>query len=125
MTNIIVKNKKAIKMSFKMLGGVYMEILNVKELALYLSCSESTIRNLIRDNEIPFFRIGKKINFNKEAINTWIKNQEIQNTLKIESENNIKSLKFNQGVFIMIYKKKYKPYRQINGLYINLDLDLD
>jgi len=95
MTNNIVKNKKAIKMSFKMLGGVYMEILNVKELALYLSCSESTIRNLIRDNEIPFFRIVKKINFNKEAINTWIKNQEIQNTLKIESENNIKSLKFN------------------------------
>lgn len=25
----------------------------------------------------------------------------------------------------MIYKKKYKPYSQINGLYINLDLDLD
>ena len=45
-----------------------MDILNVRELANYLKCSESKIRNLVRDKSIPNFRIGSKINFNKEAI---------------------------------------------------------
>lgn len=57
-----------------------MEILNVKELADYLKCSQSKIRNLVRDKAIPNFRIGSKINFNKEAINLWIKKQEKLNT---------------------------------------------
>lgn len=56
-----------------------MEIFNVKEIAQYLDCSESSIRSLVRDNSIPFFRIGAKLNFNKEAIDVWVHNQEIQN----------------------------------------------
>ena len=71
-----------------------MEILNIKEMALYLKCSESTIRNLVRSNNIPYFRIGVKINFNKEAINEWIRKQEIENTLKVTSEDTIRSLKY-------------------------------
>ncbi len=70
-----------------------MDIMNVKELAKYLKCSESVIRNLIRDNAIPYFRIGYRINFNKEAINEWIKNQEIKNMKQQSKPNEIKSIK--------------------------------
>lgn len=71
-----------------------MDILNVKELANYLKCSESKIRNLVRDKAIPNFRIGSKINFNKEAINLWIKNQEMTNTNKENiNQNRIISIK--------------------------------
>ena len=45
-----------------------MDIMNVKELAKYLKCSESAIRNLVRSNSIPYFRIGVKINFNKVTV---------------------------------------------------------
>lgn len=70
-----------------------MDVMNVKELAKYLKCSESAIRNLVRDNAIPHFRIGAKINFNKEAINNWIENQEKRSTLKVVSQNEIRSIR--------------------------------
>lgn len=69
-----------------------MEILTVKELATYLRCSESKIRNLVRDNAIPNFRIGSKINFNKHVINSWVQKQEEKNTQQINS-NKIISIK--------------------------------
>ena len=56
-----------------------MQVFTVKEVANYLNCSVSSIRSLVRDGKIPFFRIGSKLNFNKTAIDTWVHNQEIQN----------------------------------------------
>ncbi len=67
-----------------------MDILTVKEVADYLSCSISTIRSLVRKGEIPYFRIGTKLNFNKEAIDNWVYNQEIYNMT--EQEVRIKKL---------------------------------
>ena len=64
-----------------------MEVLGVKDIAEYLNCSESKIRNMVRDKEIPYFRIGNKLNFNKEAINNWIHNQEITNLQVINDYN--------------------------------------
>ena len=64
-----------------------MEVLGVKDIAEYLNCSESKIRNMVRDKEIPYFRIGNKLNFNKEAINNWIHNQEITNLQAINDYN--------------------------------------
>ena len=68
-----------------------MQIFTVKEVANYLNCSVSSIRTLVRKKEIPYFRIGSKLNFNKEAVDNWIHNQEIQNmkheeyTIKVRS----------------------------------------
>lgn len=56
-----------------------MQVFTVKEVAEYLDCSQSSIRSLVRDNAIPFFRIGVKLNFNKDAIDNWIHRQETQN----------------------------------------------
>lgn len=53
-----------------------MEILSIKELSIYLHCSTSLIRNLVRKNEIPYFRIGNRLNFNKMSINDWLNNKE-------------------------------------------------
>lgn len=60
-------------------------IFNVEEVAKYLNCSVSCIRTLVRKKEIPYFRIGNRLNFNKESIDIWIHNQEIQN-LNLEKE---------------------------------------
>lgn len=72
-----------------------MDIMYVKELAQYLKCSESVIRNLIRDNAIPYFRIGRKINFNKEAIDEWIRNQNKANQTNAlnHNQNTVRSIK--------------------------------
>ena len=55
------------------------KILNVKELAKYLHCSVSTIRNMVRNNEIPYFRVGVKISFRQSAIDRWIYARERKN----------------------------------------------
>lgn len=69
-----------------------MKIFTVKEVADYLQCSVSSIRTLVRNKQIPYFRIGSKLNFNKEAVDTWIHNQELQN-MQIENYSmKIKSL---------------------------------
>ncbi len=48
------------------------EVMTVKEVSEYLRCSESCIWKLKRELQIPFFRVGKKVLFDKEKINNWI-----------------------------------------------------
>lgn len=52
--------------------------LDVKELSSFLHCSESTIRKLIRENKIPYFRIASKILFVEADIQEWINQNSIQ-----------------------------------------------
>ena len=44
------------------------KVLNVKEVKDYLSVSESTIRKLVRENKIPYFRVASKILFDQVII---------------------------------------------------------
>ena len=69
-----------------------MQIFTVKEVSKYLNCSVSCIRTLVRNKQIPFFRIGSKLNFNKEAVDQWIKNQEIQNMQQTNYSSKVNSL---------------------------------
>lgn len=69
-----------------------MQIFTVKEVANYLNCSVSSIRTLVRNKEIPYFRIGSKLNFNKEAVDNWVHNQEVKNMQNKEYSTKIKSL---------------------------------
>lgn len=61
-------------------------VFDVKELAKYLHCSESTIRKLIRNNEIPSFRVAYRIFFKKDLIDNWINNQCSKSCEVIENE---------------------------------------
>ena len=63
-----------------------MQVFTVKEVANYLNCSASSVRLLVRNKEIPFFRIGSKLNFNKEAVDNWIHNQEMLNMQQNHSQ---------------------------------------
>lgn len=47
-------------------------IVDIKELSNYLNTSTSTIRKMIYDNEIPFFKILGKYYFNLDIIDKWI-----------------------------------------------------
>ena len=69
-----------------------MQVFTVKEVANYLNCSISSIRTLVRNKEIPFFRIGSKLNFNKDAVDNWIHYQEIQNMQHEDYSLRIKNL---------------------------------
>lgn len=46
-------------------------VMNVKEVAAYLRCHESTIYRLIKGKKIPAFRIGSDWRFNVESIDDW------------------------------------------------------
>ncbi len=48
------------------------EIKSLKEISKYLKISESTIRKLVKEKNIPYFRIGYRIKFDLEEINNWI-----------------------------------------------------
>jgi len=48
------------------------EMMTVKELSNYICVSETTIRKLIRESQIPFIRILSKILFKKEDVDIWI-----------------------------------------------------
>ena len=52
------------------------EIYNIKELSNYLKISPSEIRKLVRQNQIPYFRVGNRIKFEKQSINEWIEKQQ-------------------------------------------------
>jgi len=48
------------------------KILGINELSDYLGISDRTIRCLIKDNEIPYFRLRNLYKFDREAIDLWI-----------------------------------------------------
>ena len=56
------------------------EIYNIKELSNYLKISPSEIRKLVRQNQIPYFRVGNRIKFEKQSIKEWIENLEKDNS---------------------------------------------
>lgn len=51
------------------------EIMDLKELGEYLSFSHKKIYNLVKEDKIPYSRIGHQYRFIKDEINAWLKNQ--------------------------------------------------
>lgn len=46
---------------------------NVKPLAIYMDTTEWSIRNLLRKGMVPYIKIGRRIFFDKDEIDAWIK----------------------------------------------------
>jgi excisionase family DNA binding protein len=46
-------------------------ILTVKELSHYLKVHPSTVYRLLRDGQLPAFKVGSDWRFNVEAIDRW------------------------------------------------------
>lgn len=55
------------------------DILEIKELSNYLQVSISEIRKLVRQKNIPYFRIGNRLKFDLANINLWIEELEEKN----------------------------------------------
>jgi len=47
-------------------------VFSVSELADYLGISTDSIYTMVRENQIPYVRIRRRILFNREAINSWV-----------------------------------------------------
>ena len=62
------------------------EVFDVKELTRYLRCSDSTVRKLIKNKEIPNFRIANRIYFKKALIDIWIQNQCLKSVEVMKNE---------------------------------------
>ncbi len=62
------------------------DVLDVKEVADYLHCSQSTIRKLLRKKEIPNFRVAYRIFFKKSLIDSWVNNQCISSCEVMKNE---------------------------------------
>lgn len=60
------------------------EICDIQTLSTYLKVSVSEIRKLVRENKVPFFRVGNRLRFDLKKINNWLE--------KLEEENAKKSL---------------------------------
>jgi excisionase family DNA binding protein len=54
----------------------YPEIMTVPQLAEYLQCDKSTIYRLIKNGEIPAFRVGANWRFRREMLEGWLQRQE-------------------------------------------------
>jgi excisionase family DNA binding protein len=59
-------------------GGDYVErkTMNVQEVAEYLGVHQDTIYTMVRQKQIPHFRIRRRILFNQVSIDAWIEKQE-------------------------------------------------
>lgn len=60
-----------------MLKSVY----TVKELSDYLGVSTDSIYAMVRENQLPYIRVRRRILFHGEAIQSWIK---VTNAIKIK-----------------------------------------
>lgn len=51
--------------------------LTPNELSEYMRISTATVYTMVRESEIPFFRMRSRIFFDKEIIDEWIKSQQL------------------------------------------------
>jgi excisionase family DNA binding protein len=51
------------------------DLWDVADVARYLKVSEATVRNLIRDGEMPFRRVGGLIRFVPDEVRRWVSTQ--------------------------------------------------
>ncbi len=64
----------------KSVGVIIPEIMNVKEVAAYLSITPSAFYKYTSTREIPHSKRGKRLYFNREEINDWVlENKQLTN----------------------------------------------
>ncbi len=53
-------------------GATTLEVLTIKELAVYLHVHPTTIYRLLREDKLPAFRVGANWRFRREEIDKWM-----------------------------------------------------
>jgi excisionase family DNA binding protein len=70
-------------------------LMTLKEVALYLRVTEKTIHRLLDKNAIPATKVGKLWRFDRDALNKWLKENEVtakKRVLVVDDENAIGKL---------------------------------
>jgi excisionase family DNA binding protein len=57
--------------------AVQKRLLNVRDVALYLSQSEHTIRAWIRKGRIPYSKLERSVRFDLHEIDKWLKRKQV------------------------------------------------
>ena len=70
------------------------QLLSVKELALYLKCTEQTIRRYVLAKKIPYRKIDRMVRFWPSEIQEWVNNGKTMKPAKSKGKNNAEL--FNQ-----------------------------
>ena len=55
------------------------QLLNVKELAAYLKCTEQTVRRYVMQKKIPYHKIDRMVRFWPSEIQEWINSGKAKN----------------------------------------------
>ncbi|SDO87572.1 DNA binding domain-containing protein, excisionase family [Paenibacillus sp. yr247] len=55
-------------------SGQLKAVFSVVELSSYLGVSTDCIYTMVRENQVPYVRIRRRILFHREAINSWLEN---------------------------------------------------
>ena len=63
----------------------YLTILTVREVAEYLRMSETKVYRLVKERQLPVFRIGKSWRFRKDLLDEWL-SQCTESSLKADGE---------------------------------------
>ncbi|MGI1659532.1 MAG: helix-turn-helix domain-containing protein [Desulfitobacterium sp.] len=58
-----------------------------EEAAKHLGCGYDKLMQMVRLNQIPHYRIGRRVFFTQQTLDRWIENQERQS---VQLESNIK-----------------------------------
>lgn len=52
------------------------DVMTIDELAVYLQVSKSSLYKLAQDGKVPAQKVGKHWRFHREAIDTWLRNED-------------------------------------------------
>ena len=58
------------------------EYLTIEELCEYLKISKQTVYLMTSRDAIPFFKVGRRLRFRREAIDKWAKEKEKMKVIK-------------------------------------------
>lgn len=51
-------------------------LMTAAELAIYLSCSLSTVRRLVASGLLPHYRLGKMVRFRRADVDVWLQRRQ-------------------------------------------------
>lgn len=72
--------------SFEDNGAYHPKIMDIKQLGEYLNLSKSRIYKLTSRHEIPHYKRGKKLYFDKDSINSWVMENKILTMDELEEK---------------------------------------
>ena len=69
-------------------------MLTIEEVALYLHLTKVAVYGMVRRREIPFYKIGRRLRFKQNDLDSWLEGQKVQH---IPLEERVKKMMYMQN----------------------------